>query len=105
MANSVAPEQAFSLMNHIHTKMRNKLGVDKLNMLIYIYVIQRKLDRMGFHDVWFDNWLNANDTEEKDIVKFENRTAWAEYEIEMQTHLQHLRDQEQTEDVEEVYED
>ena len=47
IANSVASERAFSAMNLIHTKLRNRLGVEKANMLIYIYMNQRVLDRNG----------------------------------------------------------
>ena len=34
-------------MNLIHTKLRNRLGVEKANKLIYIYMNQRVLDRNG----------------------------------------------------------
>lgn len=84
----MAPEQAFSSMNHIYTRARNGLGVDKLKMLMYIYISQRKLDQMRFHDAWFDDWLDANENEEQDVVAFENYTAWSEYEVEMQAQLQ-----------------
>lgn len=47
IANSVALERAFSAINLIHTKLRNRLGVEKANMLIYIYMNQRVLDRNG----------------------------------------------------------
>jgi hypothetical protein len=47
ITNSVASERAFSAMNLIHTKLRNRLGVEKSNMLIYIYMNQRVLDRNG----------------------------------------------------------
>ena len=80
-------------MNHIHTKARNGLGVDKLKMLMYIYINQQKLDQMGFHDAWFDDWLDANDTEEQDVV---------EYEVEMQAQLQRRQNGEV---VEELHED
>jgi len=43
----VASERAFSAMNLIYTKLRNRLGVEKSNMLIYIYMNQRVLDRNG----------------------------------------------------------
>jgi hypothetical protein len=45
IANSVASERAFSAMNLIHTKLRNRLGAEKANKLIYIYMNQRILDR------------------------------------------------------------
>lgn len=98
IANSVAPEQAFSSMNHIHTKASNGLGVDKLRMLMYIYINQRKLDQMGFHNAWFDDWLDANESEEQDVVAFENHTAWSEYEVEMQAQLQRQREIEAVEE-------
>ena len=47
IANSVASERAFSAMNLIHTKLQNRLGIEKANMLIYIYMNQRVLDRNG----------------------------------------------------------
>jgi hypothetical protein len=34
-------------MNLIHSKLRNQLGVEKANKLIYIYMNQRVLDRNG----------------------------------------------------------
>jgi hypothetical protein len=34
-------------MNLIHSKLRNRLGVEKANKLIYIYMNQRVLDRNG----------------------------------------------------------
>lgn len=57
---------------------------------------------MGFHDAWFDDWLDANDTEEQDVVEYENHTAWAEYEVEMQAQLQRRQNGEV---VEELHED
>jgi len=45
ISNSIASERAFSCMNLIHTKLRNRLGSEKANKLIYIYMNQRVLDR------------------------------------------------------------
>jgi len=45
VANSVASERAFSAMNLIHSKLRNRLGAEKAHKLIYIYMNQRVLDR------------------------------------------------------------
>ncbi len=50
VANFVVFKQAFSSMNHVHTKKRNGLAVEKVKKLIYIFINQRKLDLMGFHD-------------------------------------------------------
>jgi hypothetical protein len=47
IANSVASERAFSAMNLIHSKLRNKIGAEKAQKLIYIYMNQRVLDRNG----------------------------------------------------------
>jgi len=44
-ANSVASERAFSAMNLIHSKLRNRIGAEKANKLIYIYMNQRVLDQ------------------------------------------------------------
>ena len=38
VVNSVAPEQAFSSMNHVHIKKRNGLAVEKVKKLIYIFI-------------------------------------------------------------------
>src|SRR5258706_474249 len=45
IANSVASERAFSAMNLIHSKLRNRLGAEKAHKLIFIYMNQRVLDR------------------------------------------------------------
>lgn len=66
---------------------------------MYIYINQQKLDQMGFHDAWFDDWLDANDTKEQDVVEFENHIAWAEYEVEMQAQLQCQQNREADEEL------
>jgi hypothetical protein len=45
IGNSVASERAFLTMNLIHTKLRNRLGIEKSDKLIYIYMNQRVLAR------------------------------------------------------------
>jgi hypothetical protein len=47
IANSVASERAFSAINLIYTKLRGRLGIEKANKLIFIYINQRVLDRNG----------------------------------------------------------
>ena len=42
-ANSVPSERAFSAMNLTATKKRNRLSVEKLNKLCYIYMNSRAL--------------------------------------------------------------
>ena len=46
----MAPEQTFSSINYIYTKKRNGLAVKKIKKLIYIFINQRKLDLINFHD-------------------------------------------------------
>jgi hypothetical protein len=36
--SSAASERAWSIFNHIHTKKRNRLSVDKVEKLVYIYI-------------------------------------------------------------------
>jgi hypothetical protein len=38
IANSVASKRAFSAIGVIQPKLRNRLSVEKANMLIYIYI-------------------------------------------------------------------
>jgi hypothetical protein len=46
IANSVASERAFSAMNLIHSK-RSRLGIEKANKLVFIYMNQRVPDKNG----------------------------------------------------------
>lgn len=36
--SSAASERAWSIFNHIHTKKRNRLSVDKVELLVYVYI-------------------------------------------------------------------
>jgi hypothetical protein len=47
VANSVASEQAFSAMGLIVSKLWNRLGAEKANMLNFIYMNQGVLDKAG----------------------------------------------------------
>jgi hypothetical protein len=62
IANSVASERAFSAMNLIHSKLRNRLGSVKAHMLIYIYMNQRVLDRN--HSVLLGDPVEKNQEEQ-----------------------------------------
>jgi hypothetical protein len=42
-ANSVPSERAWSTMNFVHTKQRNRLNLDTLNKLIFIYLNELSL--------------------------------------------------------------
>jgi hypothetical protein len=61
----VASERAFSAMGLIVTKLRNKLGVEKADKLIFIYMNQRVLDRNG--DVLLGDWVEKSDEEQVDL--------------------------------------
>ena len=45
ITNSIVSERAFSAMNLIYTKLRNRLGNEKADKLIYIYINQCILDK------------------------------------------------------------
>ena len=45
ITNSIVSERAFSVMNLIYTKLRNRLGSEKVDKLIYIYMNQYILDK------------------------------------------------------------
>jgi hypothetical protein len=66
IANSVASERAFSTINLIVTKLRNRLGAKKADKLIYIYMNQRVLDKAG--DLLLGDWVEKSD---KDQVQLE----------------------------------
>ena len=61
----VASERAFSTMNLIITKLRNRLSVEKANKLIFIYMNQRVLDRAG--DLLLGDWVEELDEEQVEI--------------------------------------
>jgi hAT family C-terminal dimerisation region len=65
IANSVASERAFSAMNLIVTKLRNRLSPEKANKLIFIYMNQRVLDRSG--DLLLGDWVDKTDDEQLDL--------------------------------------
>jgi hypothetical protein len=64
-ANSVPSERAFSAMNFIHSKARNRLLVDRADMLQFLFmndlVLGRRKDRQ------WRSWLTMTDDEEMDV--------------------------------------
>jgi hAT family protein len=62
IANSVASERAFSAMNLIVTKLRNRLSAEKADKLIYIYMNQRVLDKAC--DLLLGDWVEKSDEEQ-----------------------------------------
>jgi hypothetical protein len=61
----VASERAFSAMNLIVTKLRNKLSPEKTNKLIFIYMNQRVLDKGG--DLLLGDWVDKTDDEQLNL--------------------------------------
>jgi hAT family C-terminal dimerisation region len=60
IANSVASERAFLAMGLIVTKLRNRLGPEKADKLIFIYMNQQVLDRSGC-DLLLRDWVDKSD--------------------------------------------
>ena len=46
-ANSVACERAFSTMNFLHTKLRNRMTITTTDKLLFIYINSRSLRKAG----------------------------------------------------------
>jgi hypothetical protein len=65
IANSVASERAFSAIGLIVTRLRNRLGAEKADKLIYIYLNQRVLDRHG--DLLLGDWVDKTDKEQVEL--------------------------------------
>jgi hypothetical protein len=78
IANSVASEQAFSTMGLIVTKLRNRLGPEKADKLIFIYMNQRVLDRSG-RDLLLGDWVDKSDEDQADL---EDMLVSLEHELE-----------------------
>jgi hypothetical protein len=65
IANSVSSERAFSAMGLIVTKLRNRLGPEKADKLIFIYMNQRVLDKHG--DILLGDWVDKSDNDQVDL--------------------------------------
>ena len=46
-ANTVTPERSFSALKLIQTRLRNKLTLERLNQLLFIYFNARPLSQEG----------------------------------------------------------
>jgi hypothetical protein len=62
IANSVASGRAFSAMGLIVSKLRSRLGTEKANMLIFIYMNQRVLDKAN--DLLLGDWVEKSDDDQ-----------------------------------------
>jgi hypothetical protein len=71
VANSVPSERAFSTMNYIHSKLRNRLSVERADKLQYIYMNSRALDKINHHSKHLE-------VTEADLIALENKYMdWA----------------------------
>jgi hypothetical protein len=57
IGNSVPSEQAFSTMNYINSKIRNRLSTNSANKLQYIYMNSQVLEKQLFHQPTDDELL------------------------------------------------
>jgi hypothetical protein len=55
-------------MGLIVTKLRNRLGVEKANKLIFIYMNQRVLD--SSNDILLGDWVEKSDEQQVDLEEF-----------------------------------
>jgi hypothetical protein len=65
IANLVASERAFSAIGLIVTKLRNRLGLEKADKLIFIYMNQRVLDKHS--DILLGDWVDKSDNDQVDL--------------------------------------
>jgi hypothetical protein len=49
IANSVLSERVWSSMNYIHSKSRNRLSLDTVDKLLFIYINSRTLQHIGIN--------------------------------------------------------
>lgn len=61
----MASERAFSAINLIVTKLRNKLSAEKADKLVFIYMNQRVLDRAG--DLLLGDWVEKSDDDQVEL--------------------------------------
>ena len=56
---------------------------------------------MGFHDAWLDQWINAEDIPQQDVVDYENQVVWQEYEAALQRERENIgvKDEDEYEDI------
>ena len=59
--NSVPSERSFSILRLLHNKLRNRLRPDKVNMLQYVYINKRVLER-----------IKANQATEVELIELED---------------------------------
>jgi hypothetical protein len=68
----VPSKQAFSTMNYIHSKIRNRLSVERVDMLQYIYINLRALNKM------MNKQTTHHEPIEDELIELENKyMEWA----------------------------
>src|ERR1700728_4505235 len=69
LANSVPSERSFSSMNILHSKLRNRLTVERVSKMLYIQVNQRTLGRVGKPVVQLEEELETtDDDDDEDLI-------------------------------------
>jgi hypothetical protein len=86
-ANSVAYERAFSTMNSIHTKFRNRLTTDIASKILYIQFNERTLEITTNNRNWADDEVYGD----KIFVDVENEFLREEFDILRQINDFHIR--------------
>ena len=61
IANSVPSERAWSTMNFIHTKGQNKLSIDTVNKLMFIYINAQTLRKQSIPEPGNDELVHIED--------------------------------------------
>ena len=58
-------ERNWSMYSFVHNKSRNRLGIDNVEALVYIYTNSKLLrQRLGTHPVhWYDNNIFSEDSD------------------------------------------
>ena len=73
-SNSVPSERAFSVMNFLHSKARNRLESERVDKLTYIYINTRIFHRVNNEGFVFDIY----ELIEEEEVEFEQELLQAE---------------------------
>lgn len=60
-ANSVASERAWSAMNFIHSKSRNRLSLETIDKLLFIFINIRSLRKLNNYELGADELLAMED--------------------------------------------
>jgi hypothetical protein len=59
--NSVPSERAWSAMNYIHSKSRNRLSLEAVDKLLFIYINTQSLRKLNYYKPTADELLAMED--------------------------------------------